>query len=116
MIFKINKCIFQHLYAKGWGNLTSDSVIGTFQHQVFELQNQIVSQLKREVQRLREKDEVLEKTVREMRKKDEALEEEVKHLRKDVEEQLMSVAKFLPSPCQHGKPFYENHFKYVTEL
>jgi len=70
-----------------------------------------VSQLKREVKRLREKDEALERRVQEMSEKDEALEEEVKHLRKDVEEQLMSVAKFLPSPCQHGKPFYENHFK-----
>ena len=80
------------------------------------MQNQTVSQLKREVQRLREKDEALEKTVRRMTEKDEALEEEVKHLRKDVEEQLVNMAKFLPSPCQHGKPFYENHFKYVIEL
>jgi len=77
------------------------------QHQ----KSQVVSQLKREVKRLREKDEALERRVQEMSEKDEALEEEVKHLRKDVEEQLMSVAKFLPSPCQHGKPFYENHFK-----
>jgi len=77
------------------------------QHQ----KNHVVSQLKREVKRLREKDEALERRVQEMSEKDEALEEEVKHLRKDVEEQLMSVAKFLPSPCQHGKPFYENHFK-----
>merc|ERR1712038_1979521 len=77
----------------------------------FLLQSQVVSQLKREVKRLREKDEALERRVQEMSEKDEALEEEVKHLRKDVEEQLMSVAKFLPSPCQHGKPFYENHFK-----
>ena len=75
-----------------------------------------MSQLKREVQRLREKDEALEKIVGRMTEKDEALEQEVKHLRKDVEEQLMGVAKFLPSPCQHGKPFYENHFKYVIEL
>ena len=75
-----------------------------------------MSQLKREVKRLREKDEALERRVQEMSEKDEALEEEVKHLRKDVEEQLMSVAKFLPSPCQHGKPFYENHFKYVIEV
>ena len=87
-----------------------------FYYQVFELQNQTVSQLKREVLRLREKDEALEKTVRRMTEKDEALEEEVKHLRKDVEEQVGNMAKFLPSPCQHGKPFYENHFKYVTEL
>jgi len=77
------------------------------QHQ----KSHVVSQLKREVKRLREKDEALERRVQEMSEKDEALEEEVKHLRKDVEEQLMSVAKFLPSPCQHGKPFYENHFK-----
>ena len=75
-----------------------------------------MSQLKREVKRLREKDEALERRVQEMSEKDEALEEEVKHLRKDVEEQLMTVAKFLPSPCQHGKPFYENHFKYVIEV
>ena len=67
------------------------------QLQVFALQNQIVSQLKREVQRLREKDR--------------ALEEEVKHLHKEVEEQVENIVKFLPSPCQHGKPFYENHFK-----
>ena len=80
------------------------------------MQNQTVSQLKREVLRLREKDEALEKTVRRMTEKDEALEEEVKHLRKDVEEQVGNMAKFLPSPCQHGKPFYENHFKYVTEF
>ena len=80
------------------------------------MQSHDVSQLKREVKRLREKDEALERRVQEMSEKDEALEEEVKHLRKDVEEQLMSVAKFLPSPCQHGKPFYENHFKYVIEV
>ena len=79
------------------------------------MQNHVVSQLKREVKRLREKDEALERRVQEMSEKDEALEEEVKHLRKDVEEQLMTVATFLPSPCQHGKPFYENHFKYVIE-
>ena len=83
---------------------------------LFLLQSHDVSQLKREVKRLREKDEALERRVQEMSEKDEALEEEVKHLRKDVEEQLMGVAKFLPSPCQHGKPFYENHFKYVIEL
>ena len=70
-----------------------------------------MSQLKREVKRLREKDEALERRVQEMSEKDEALEEEVKHLRKYVEEQLMNVAKLLSSPCQHGKPFYENHFK-----
>merc|ERR1712165_248238 len=58
--------------------------------------SQVVSQLKREVKRLREKDEALERRVQEMSEKDEALEEEVKHLRNDVEEQLMSVAKFLP--------------------
>ena len=58
----------------------------------------------------------LGRTVRRMTEKDKALEEEVKHLRKDVEEQLANMAKFLPSPCQHGKPFYENHFKYVIEL
>ena len=75
-----------------------------------------MSQLKREVERLKEKDEALERRVQEMSEKDEALEEEVKHLRKDVEEELMTVAKFLPSPCQHGKPFYENHFKYVIEV
>ena len=80
------------------------------------MQNQTVSQLKREVQRLREKDEALEKTLQRMTEKDEALEEDVKLLRKDVEEQLVNMAKFLLSPCQHGKPFYENHFKYVTEL
>ena len=59
-----------------------------------------MSQLKREVKRLREKDE--------------ALEEEVKHLRKEIEEQLVNVAKFLSSPCQHGKPYYDNHFKLVV--
>jgi len=84
--------------------------------------NQMVSQLKREVQRLREKDEALEKEVQKVREKDEVLEElifqtqlsfseEVIHLRKEVEEELVNKAKFLTNPCQHGKPFYENHFK-----
>jgi len=63
----------------------------------FLLQNKIVTQLKSDFQKLKEKDESLEK--------------EVKRLHEELEAQQTNIANFLESPCQHGKPFYENHFR-----